>query len=49
MLDEPSAGLDPRGGSLIDLLRTFDQRTLLISTHDMRPWLTKLCPRSDWC
>ena len=36
-LDEPSAGLDPRARRrLIDLLRTFEQHTLLISTHDMR-------------
>lgn len=46
VLDEPSAGLDPRGRrSLIDLLRTFDRRTLLISTHDMR-LAYELCPRT---
>ena len=37
VLDEPSAGLDPRGRrGLIDLLRSLDQHTMLISTHDMR-------------
>lgn len=37
VLDEPSAGLDPRARrQLIQLLQTFDQQTLLISTHDMR-------------
>ncbi len=36
VLDEPSAGLDPRGRrELINLLRTLPQ-TLLVSTHDMR-------------
>jgi cobalt transport protein ATP-binding subunit len=36
VLDEPSAGLDPRGRrELINLLRTMEQ-TLLVSTHDMR-------------
>ncbi|MEJ5220738.1 MAG: ABC transporter ATP-binding protein [Tepidiforma sp.] len=36
VLDEPSAGLDPRGRrELINLLRGLDQ-TLLVSTHDMR-------------
>ncbi|HVU12191.1 MAG TPA: ABC transporter ATP-binding protein [Phototrophicaceae bacterium] len=45
VLDEPSAGLDPRGRrELIDLLRTFDQHTLLISTHDMR-LANDLCAR----
>ncbi len=45
-LDEPSAGLDPRGRrSLIDLLHTLDQQTLLISTHDMR-LAYGLCPRT---
>jgi len=45
VLDEPSAGLDPRARrELIRLLRTFDDRTLLISTHDMRlAW--DLCAR----
>lgn len=36
VLDEPSAGLDPRGRrELIKLLRSLPQ-TLLVSTHDMR-------------
>lgn len=36
VLDEPSAGLDPRGRrELINLLRTLDQ-TMLVSTHDMK-------------
>jgi cobalt transport protein ATP-binding subunit len=36
VVDEPSAGLDPRGRrELIGLLRSLDQ-TLLVSTHDMR-------------
>ncbi len=36
VLDEPSAGLDPRGRrELIGLLRTFHE-TLIASTHDMR-------------
>ncbi len=37
VLDEPSAGLDPRGRrQLIQLLMSFKEQTLLISTHDMR-------------
>ncbi len=37
ILDEPSSGLDPRGRrSLIQLLASFTDQTLLISTHDMR-------------
>ena len=37
VLDEPSAGLDPRARrSLIDLLRALDHLTMLMSTHDMR-------------
>ncbi|MCC6801904.1 MAG: ABC transporter ATP-binding protein [Anaerolineae bacterium] len=44
-LDEPSAGLDPRGRrELIALLRTLDQ-TMLISTHDMR-LASDLCARA---
>ncbi len=45
VLDEPSAGLDPRGRrSLIRLLSSLDGQTMLISTHDMR--LAKdLCSR----
>jgi cobalt transport protein ATP-binding subunit len=36
VLDEPTAGLDPRSRrSLIELLRGLD-RTMLVSTHDMR-------------
>ena len=36
VLDEPSAGLDPRGRrELIELLRGMEQ-TMLVSTHDMR-------------
>lgn len=36
LLDEPSAGLDPRGrGELLGLLRTLPQ-TMLVSTHDLR-------------
>ena len=36
VLDEPTAGLDPRGRrSLINLLRELDA-TMLVSTHDMR-------------
>ncbi|HRX03157.1 MAG TPA: cobalt ABC transporter ATP-binding protein, partial [Anaerolineae bacterium] len=35
VLDEPTAGLDPRGRrSLINLLRSLDA-TMLVSTHDM--------------
>ncbi|MBE2192981.1 MAG: energy-coupling factor ABC transporter ATP-binding protein [Anaerolinea sp.] len=37
VLDEPSAGLDPRTRrSLIQLLGSLQQQTMLISTHDMR-------------
>jgi cobalt transport protein ATP-binding subunit len=44
-LDEPSAGLDPRGRrDLITLLRAFQAETLLISTHDMR-LAYQLCTR----
>ena len=36
VLDEPSAGLDPRGRrELINLLRSLEQ-TMLVSTHDMK-------------
>lgn len=46
VLDEPSAGLDPRARrNLIALLRTLDEQTLLISTHDMR-LADALCPRT---
>jgi cobalt/nickel transport system ATP-binding protein len=45
-LDEPSAGLDPRGRrNLIRLLQTFEQQTMLISTHDMR-LAQELCTRA---
>lgn len=45
VLDEPSAGLDPRGRrDLMRLLGQFTEKTILISTHDMR-LAAKLCPR----
>jgi cobalt transport protein ATP-binding subunit len=45
VLDEPSAGLDPRGRrQLIELLRSLPQ-TLLVSTHDMR-LVQELLPRT---
>ncbi|MGH8010790.1 MAG: ATP-binding cassette domain-containing protein, partial [Candidatus Binatia bacterium] len=45
VLDEPSAGLDPRGRrQLIDLLYTLPL-TMLISTHDMR-LVQELLPRA---
>ncbi|MBE2269947.1 MAG: ABC transporter ATP-binding protein [Anaerolinea sp.] len=45
VLDEPTAGLDPRGRrELIALLETFRDQTLLISTHDMR-LVHHLCSR----
>jgi energy-coupling factor transporter ATP-binding protein EcfA2 len=45
VLDEPSAGLDPRARrSLIDLLREMPQ-TVLVSTHDMR-LVAELFPRT---
>lgn len=45
VLDEPSAGLDPRARrSLIRLLRELPQ-TMLISSHDMR-LVWELCPRT---
>lgn len=45
VLDEPSAGLDPRARrGLIDLLRRLDHLTMLMSTHDMR-LAQELCPR----
>jgi cobalt/nickel transport system ATP-binding protein len=46
ILDEPSAGLDPRARrSLIQLLRELEQQTMLISTHDMR-LVNELCSRT---
>jgi cobalt transport protein ATP-binding subunit len=45
VLDEPSAGLDPRARrSLINLLREM-QRTMLIATHDMK-MVQELFPRT---
>ena len=45
VLDEPSAGLDPRGRrQLIELLRALDL-TMLVSTHDMR-LVAELFPRT---
>jgi cobalt transport protein ATP-binding subunit len=45
VLDEPSAGLDPRTRrNLIRLLRTLPQ-TMLIASHDMR-MVWELCPRT---
>jgi cobalt/nickel transport system ATP-binding protein len=45
VLDEPSAGLDPRARrSLIALLRSLPQ-TMLVATHDMR-LVWDLCPRT---
>jgi cobalt/nickel transport system ATP-binding protein len=46
VLDEPDAGLDPRGRrNLIQLLRGLEQQTMLISTHDMR-LANELCSRA---
>lgn len=43
-LDEPTAGLDPRGRKeLVALLKTLPQ-TMLVATHDMR-LVWELCPR----
>ncbi len=45
VLDEPSAGLDPRARrGLINLLRELPQ-TILITTHDL-PLVRDLCPRT---
>ena len=45
VLDEPSAGLDPRTRrNLISLLRTLPQ-TMLVASHDMR-LVWNLCPRT---
>ena len=46
VLDEPTAGLDPRARrSLIRLLADLDHQTMLISTHDMR-LANELCTRT---
>jgi cobalt/nickel transport system ATP-binding protein len=46
VLDEPTAGLDPRARrSLIRLLAGLEQHTMLISTHDMR-LANALCART---
>ena len=46
VLDEPSAGLDPRARrNLIGLLHSLEQQTMLISTHDMR-LVDELCTRT---
>jgi cobalt transport protein ATP-binding subunit len=45
VLDEPSAGLDPRARrNLIHMLQHAEQQTMLISTHDMR-LAYELCSR----
>ena len=45
VLDEPSAGLDPRARrGLINLLRELPQ-TILVATHDL-PLVRELCPRT---
>ncbi len=46
LLDEPTAGLDPRARrSLMALLLELEQQTMLISTHDMR-FANELCTRT---
>ena len=46
VLDEPTAGLDPRARrQLIQLLSGLSQQTMLISTHDMR-LVAELCART---
>lgn len=46
VMDEPSSGLDPRTRrSLIELLASFEEQTMFISTHDMRLAQT-LCSRA---
>ena len=46
VLDEPSAGLDPRARrNLIRLLQSLEYQTMLISTHDMR-LVAELCSRT---
>lgn len=45
-LDEPSSGLDPRARrSLITLLKSFSDKTIIISTHDIR-LAYELCVRT---
>jgi energy-coupling factor transporter ATP-binding protein EcfA2 len=46
VLDEPSAGLDPRGRrNLIRLLQDLQYETMLIGTHDLKMAL-ELCSRT---
>lgn len=46
VLDEPTAGLDPRARrSLVQLLRAWDDQTMLISTHNMQ-LVRDLCTRT---
>ena len=46
VLDEPTAGLDPRARrQFIDLLGRLSQQTMLISSHDMR-LVAELCART---
>lgn len=46
VMDEPSAGLDPRARrNLINLLHDLRDQTMLISTHDMR-LAAEVCPRT---
>jgi cobalt transport protein ATP-binding subunit len=46
VLDEPTSGLDPRARrSLIELLKTFTDKTIVVSTHDIR-LAYELCSRA---
>ncbi|MBL8161342.1 MAG: ABC transporter ATP-binding protein [Anaerolineae bacterium] len=46
VMDEPSAGLDPRARrNLINLLHDLHDQTMLLSTHDMR-LAAEVCPRT---